>query len=101
MATDPRRTLILNLRKTVHVRRRFTSEHVAGATIRYTCRTCGAVTEEVLRGGKGPQARPVDEAWAKKMVAYWNSSNGCTGECKACLKRARDTRYPLPSEKTS
>jgi len=84
---DPRRTLILRLRRNVKVSQRFdVSPDPNDPLVEIqTCRECGF--KETYRHSSTPEA-------AKKMIAY-RSRGGVTGVCKRCSKKAAEERYPL------
>lgn len=89
---DPRRALILKLRRTVKVARRFdVAADAADPLVEVqTCRTCGSV--ERIRHETSPQM-------AQKMIRYRAHGGGVSGVCPACSKAAAKERYPLPEDK--
>ena len=102
MAQNPKRRLLLQLRKAVNPYRRFTVEYVGGATgdlLRYTCRTCGwsivqqAGGKKAVKCCRGKATMPA--GMAKKLAAYQEQGGGATGHCDDCTRAARDAKYPL------
>ena len=89
---DPKRALVLKLRRTVKVSRRFDVAPDPNDPLVevQTCRTCGAV--ERIRHETTPQM-------AQKMIRYRAHGGGVSGWCQACSKRAAIERYPLPGDK--
>lgn len=82
---DPKRTLIMRLRRRVRVDRKFDVEQIGPTTERQTCRECGHA--ENLEHLTTPEV-------AMKMIAY-RSKGFVIGVCKTCSKAAAEERYPL------
>ena len=90
-ARDPRRTLLLKLRRTVRVSRRFdvAADPSDPCVELQTCRECGHV--ERYRHETTP-------AMAQKQIRY-RADGGVTGICPACSRREAARRYPLPEDR--
>ena len=86
---DLKRTLILKLRRTVKVSRRFTIEQVGPLDEKQTCCECGYT--ERFHHNTLP-------AMAKKLIAYRAQGGGVTGVCPRCSKARAIERYPLPED---
>ena len=90
---DPKRTLILRLRRMVKVTRRFSvrpdPEDPYGEIT--TCKECGH--EERVHINTTP-------AMMAKLIKYRNHGDGVSGVCPACSKRAAEERYPLPASQS-
>lgn len=86
---DPKRVLILRLRRAVRVYRRFDVRQVGELLEEQTCRTCGY--KETIEHKTLP-------AMAKKLIAYRAHGGGVSGVCPACSKQAAKERYPLPED---
>jgi len=85
---DPRRTLVLKLRRTVKVTRRFDIAPDPNDPLVeiQTCKTCGGV--ERIRHETTPQM-------AQKMIRYRAHGGGVLGVCPRCSKHEAEERYPL------
>lgn len=87
---DPKRTLMLNLRRRVKVstRQHAVAHDVEARTITYRCRECG--TDET-------KSQPSEHA--TRLHYHWHHEDrgGCVGSCARCLKSKRDRLYPLPA----
>jgi hypothetical protein len=88
---DPRRTLILKLRRTVKVSTRHSIEQLGPLSEKQTCKECGH--EEIYEYPNGSS-----EVIVAKLIRYRGHSGGVTGVCKKCSKRAAKERYPLPED---
>lgn len=86
--TNPKRRLLLRLRRQIKVRTRqcAIASGLDKRTVWYRCKRCGAVQAQVM----------VSE-FAARWATLWHSERGgnCTGICPVCTKRVRDERYPL------
>lgn len=82
MKRDPRRTLLLRLRRSIRVSSTFDVRHV-GTVEEQVCRTCGYV-DRVDHGTALPA----------KMASY-RAGLGVWGVCPGCSKIEADRRYPL------
>lgn len=102
---DPKRRLVLNLRRSIRrVHRRFDVEDLGEGRVRLTCQTCGTATE-IIAGSNaasvksGASAVPKPASFQAVFLARWwtgNARNGISGNCETCLRADRDLRYPLP-----
>lgn len=88
---DPKRKLILGLRRKVKVQSRFDVVALGGGQEKQTCRTCG-FEEIVSIAGKG---QTLPDALAKRLTAYRAHSSGVSGTCPNCSKIEAERRYPL------
>ena len=87
---DPKRALILKLRRTVKVMTRFdVRPGVVDLCEEQTCCECG-YTEQIFLN--------TTPEMAKKMIAY-RAKGGITGVCPRCSKKSAEERYPFPGEK--
>lgn len=102
----PNRRLLLNLRRSVKVQRRFDVVDLGEGRVRLTCQTCGSTTESVAgadsRAVKSGATRPpAPGSFEAKLLARWWANvaqNGISGSCDTCLRQERDLRYPLPAK---
>jgi hypothetical protein len=106
-----KRTLLLNLRRTVHAHRRFAVEPLGEGRERLTCTTCGAVTEQRVGGDDRHGATSSSVAVMNKLARYRaglgsdgsptnpNRRSTVSGTCQKCTETERNTRYPFPEEK--
>lgn len=85
---DPRRTLILRLRRNVRVSSKFDVRQVGELDEEQKCRECGYTT--VMHHDTTP-------TMAKKLIAY-RSRGSILGVCPGCSRRAARERYPLPED---
>lgn len=88
---DPKRHLLLQLRKRVKIYRPLDCRLVdarakGGPLYEWTCKTCGHVWQD--------QVEHMAPELAAKFERYWQ--DGIKGSCPRCLKSERDKRYPLP-----
>jgi hypothetical protein len=90
---DPKRTLILRLRRTVKVSTRHDVEQVGPLTEKLTCRECGHSEEQTFPKG-------MDPVLAARLIRYRGHAGGVRGVCLKCSKRAAEKRYPLPEDRT-
>lgn len=93
-APNPRRSLLLKLRRAIKVMRRHTVKYLGDGVFEYTCKTCGHVSKGMQTTPDGKRADGGD-ARARKWVAYVMTGGGVSGTCKPCTKKVRDRRHPL------
>ena len=86
-----KRALILKLRRTVKVQRRFNVKDLGDGREEQTCRECGYVEVYTHEG--------VNPILAKKLIAYRADGSGVSGTCPKCSKERARERYPLPDGK--
>lgn len=86
---DPRRALVLKLRRMVKVSTRHDVRQVGPLTEELICRECGHVERQDWPEGSNPNI-------VKRFIAYRGQPSGILGVCQTCSKRAAEERYPLP-----
>jgi hypothetical protein len=91
--SDPRRSLLLALRRQVKSHRRFDVDYTEGADVYgSTCRTCGTRTVQPIMLPGGVRA---SVAAVSHLAKYWMRNGTISGECPTCTKTMRDEKYPL------
>ena len=101
MASSQARKALIQRRRDVHAKRRFSVEYLGQSRTRETCDTCGWSRETLLQCG--PHLKPsatlipgntvMPEHGARKLAHYWRK--GVNAFCPACTKATRDRLYPL------
>jgi hypothetical protein len=93
---NPRRRLLLTLRRQLNPIRRFDVNYLNEGVVEFTCRECGA---KKRRDYNTLKLKPyVSHSFLEtKLLPLWKQC-GSQGHCKRCTKKLRDERYPLPKE---
>lgn len=92
---NPRRRLLLQLRRRLRVQRRFRVQYNGGTVFQYTCTTCGTAEDQAMLDPAGKPLYGGDEKALARFAAYQDQGGGVSGVCDTCTRRARDERYPL------
>jgi len=92
---DPRRRLLLQLRKTIHVSQRLKVEYLGEGCERLSCRECEFAFEQNVGGVVDLSS--VDLKILERLGLY-RAKGSIQGECPACTAKERESALPAACE---